>query len=538
MSKNKENNSLECISAIVFRFRDKSTTNTINDHKSIIKDKEFVLWGWWAKSHEKLPSEELNDIRTHLSNTRFFLFHSEKRELYEATCKEFYSKEDRSMDSPAPLHTPAYYNELPCKLWLKFTSIEEVSHEVLGHYSYKKDTSLFLEKRVYNHFIEYNDKAVNTSDELDELFYQQRTIWFLRDKKSTDQITDKKSEMKFRSTISKDFYKCNSNRLLLLSDTHFSNEMNKHIFALDDDDNDDLTKTSLYEAIEAEMKDFPVLAGLLMAGDFTYKPIPEEFALVKGFINKLKEKFSLKEEQLILVPGNHDIAFSDDPDDNTKYKQVKVAAREAQKEYSNFYHQIYGIYPNEYLCTVKRLILKNNLPVEIIGLNSNYLQQDKNHFIGQGFVGRRQLEFIKTEMELAKQEDTYSFRILMLHHHLIPVEFRTVPKFDVAQSVTLDSGAIQEFIAQNKIKLVVHGHAHQDHFIKAGFPIKKENEEFHEYYILGLGSAGAQIQQGAQNSFTTLDFDTIGKIKIAVMQITPNGYSNQKILLTHTLNLC
>ena len=172
----------------------------------------------------------------------------------------------------------------------------------------------------------------------------------------------------------------------------------------------------------------------------------------------------------------------------------------------------------------------------MIGLDSNILQQQEGRFVGQGFVGQHQLSYIYTQMELLKNYDVYSYRILVLHHHIMPAWYQENPEKDHSYSVLLDSGRLQEFIKKYRVKLVIHGHNHENLFTKITIPASKHSgEDDYTYHIIGIGSAGAKdVSPANPNVIGLLSFEKRGMVKYINIPISPNGQDLQ----SHEYEFC
>lgn len=515
------------IDAIILKFKDKGTEDTIESHKNIIGQNGYVWWGWWSKDYENLPEKEFQEIKKQLENNKkkivFFLYHTKKEILYKATCEEIIFRIE-GMNCPDD-KSPAYYKDYPVKAWMKFCEIHETEKEnFIEKYTFLADSLIdekHKEKTSLSSFVDC--KAIDF-----ELFsYQKRTIWFLRNSKPTDNtLPSIKQYTMLMDNIARNFYKADGTSFLILSDLHFTEIENKHAFSLANDGVD----SSLSEVIFSVVKETKI-SGIIIAGDFTWCASEKEFGFAEQFILKLMERYGIKRNQIIFVPGNHDIAFLKNFTGKfEKNKTVEVASKEARNNYMNFYDSIFHIKPNEdFLCSARRILLRNNLPVEIIGLDSNVLQQQEDRFVGQGFVGQHQLSYIHTQMELLENSDVYSYRILVLHHHLIPAWYQDNPEKDHSYSVLLDSGRLQEFIKKYRIKLVIHGHNHENRFTKITIPaMVGSKEEDYTYHIIGIGSAGAKdVSTANPNVIGMLNFQKQGKVKYINIPIAPTGQELQ-----------
>ncbi len=101
-------------STVILRFRDLVTEKdaTIGRHKEIIKNKNYVWWGWWNKGNERVPYDEFSVMRGRIDETLdLYLIDSGQRKLYKAQCCGIKYSDDEKMKSPEIDHTPDYYNK-------------------------------------------------------------------------------------------------------------------------------------------------------------------------------------------------------------------------------------------------------------------------------------------------------------------------------------------------------------------------------------------------------------------------------------------
>lgn len=85
--------------------------------------------------------------------------------------------------------------------------------------------------------------------------------------------------------------------VLHLSDLHFGSEADAHNW-----------HSQLVDDLLNELS-CPRLDGIILSGDITNTASVEEFGAAATFISKLMEEFSLGPEQIVLVPGNHDLSW-------------------------------------------------------------------------------------------------------------------------------------------------------------------------------------------------------------------------------------
>lgn len=509
---------------LLMRFRDFSEKDSIEDHKIIINKNNYTWAGWWARTMEQVPLKKIKELKAvaNTSSLDLFLFNYVKNTIYLASVIDiaFGVNPKELIPSPEPQFTPDYYNADDLQVWFKIESIEICSPAIIESYSYQ-DYDLFP---VHNDksFSAYDDKLVES---LDKLAVQERTLILLRSKKNTDKSIDSINEVRRipKKCFSDGFELTDSNSILLCSDLHFSTDDKN--FAFDDFNNEPTVhKKKLAGAVKRLVRK-EQFSSLICPGDFTFKACSEEFKKATDFVVSVSNNHGIEKQNIVIVPGNHDMKFSEKPNN----KKITYNGEEAKKEYINFFKSIYGITPNEHLAIGKKILLKNRLPIEIVGLNSNCLQQEKGHFVGMGFVGDNQLDMVAEGMGWENNLDkTYAYRILVLHHNLYPVELVQEPKKNHFYSLCLDAGAIVEFINKYKINLVIHGHKHKNYFMQAGGMTDENPSHFN---IFSLGSASSTDLGGGTNNCNcigVLDFNEYGYLKIKTYAIDNQSDVNSK----------
>lgn len=521
------------LKTIILRFRDLSIPDTIVAHKKIIDVSEYVWWGWWAKPREKVPIDEfnfLNNLIMSQGELIIYLLDSGNGVLYEAVCTDIHFHNGLKESTPEPDKTPEYYRDNSYRIWFKFSCISDKFPEsdalnIIHKYSYLRVDNFFVSGK--SPFSGFYDKQVYS---LSELCEQQRSIWFLKDKEKGDKIHEiysyNNEYLNDGGSLSS-IRVLKSNEILWFSDIHFSDKY--HSFIEKEGDNN---KLSIRLSKELQKLGINYPSFIIISGDLTYTASEKEFEYAESFMKDINSLFELNCSHYAIVPGNHDISFSEEEFDEKR--PVTVAFEKAKKPYVDFYKKYFGMEPEEKLFSVHRFLTKNLQPIEVICLNSCLLQQEKGHFQGMGFVGNDQIS--EVEKYLKKTQDSKVFRILVMHHHLLPVLFKENPEADRMYSMMLDSEAISEFIVRNKIRLLLHGHTHKEFYSEI---IRKvnDNKKF-KYYVVGIGSIGVRSEELSDNStnmFAVLNVE-YDKIVINQYSIYPDG-QNSKLLNSYDIPL-
>lgn len=504
------------IETLILRFRDGLASNsTIEDHQSLISTEKYVWWGWWSKPQETIPAATFSSMCVKIRGNQalpIYLFDSGTLLLYKANCEEIKYTNDK-MKLPPPddgKATPSYYRENSYLAWFKLTSIEPCDEDVLQGYSYV-DVDEFYSDGL-SHFQAFGNKAIFNAEELHN---QQRTIWFIRPKRPDDKSHEIKSFMqseKVATNVDSTFKVLPYDKILWLSDLHFSKE--HHAFTNTQTENNSLLRR-LSDVLSKE-KVNP--STVIISGDITFKALEDEYKQAEEFIKDMNSVYSLDSSSYAITPGNHDLAFSDSPDKPDS--EITKTYPEAQKNYNVFYNKVFGCSPTEELYSIRRFLTPDLVPMEIICVNSCYLQQCKDSFQGLGYVGSNQMG--KLAKELILTDHASPIRILVMHHHLMPVMYKETPQYDKAYSLTLDAEAVAQFICQHNIKVVLHGHNHKEFYAEVTRKIKENKKKF---YIIGLGSSGVKAEElsdGRQNMFAVI---TTKKANMTVkgLSLSPAG---------------
>ena len=191
------------------------------------------------------------------------------------------------------------------------------------------------------------------------------------------------------------------------------------------------------------------VGGLLVSGDLTWRGVRGEFELATKFIDYVKSWSKITASQILVCPGNHDLAFSSEP--WTKGIPATETGDASVAEYRHFYEQLYEVKPtNEFACG-RRYWVPDGEIIDIASLNSSVLQQVAEAFQGQGFLGAPQLSQAAEAMKWSRDPSrAKGFRMCMLHHHVVPILHREHPEVGKAASVVYDAGAFMRWLVENE----------------------------------------------------------------------------------------
>ncbi|EOC9628580.1 TPA: metallophosphoesterase [Klebsiella pneumoniae] len=525
---------------IILRFRDLVTPagETITLHQDIIKSKESVWWGWWAKADEQCP-RDFNILKTKISEKNpleIYLFDSGQLKIYVANLIGISTNFDKH-SCPVRDMTPPYYSDQQYSVWFNFSSIAEVTDclSLINGLAYSGAVNDFFKNN--DMFQIYSDKQISS---LLELRCQDRTIWFVDEfdssKHKTHEIILSNANVSVPSVFQKKPIELTEGRLLWLSDLHFDENKKYHQF-----DQRDQKKLS------AIIKDWgQEVEGVLISGDITWRATENEFKQAQEFIENLCSSKRVNIDGIGMCPGNHDVSFSEGYSTDVKNALEKYhemqhgegrlsndewesliavdVLPEFKRNYEKFFRNIVSTDANQYLSMGKRFLIMNQKVVDVCFLNSNSLQQHKLAFQGQGYVGVKQRDDAATEMEWKRNKKiTGGYRVVVLHHNLYPVNYAETPYIGVASGLVYDTEAILKWCFENGVDLILHGHTHERCVTKIS---RKVDNQDKSVWIVSLGSTG--VIQGhlvGCNEFAELDFEG-DRIKVMFYNIKHNTIEN------------
>lgn len=442
------------------------------------------FWLPWKNRAEVFPKSEIKSVTEGVYSI-FLLNKGAKKQLYRIQTDGFYfSEDDRDVEfkNKNGEKTIADFKNIKSQLWIKITDIQEQEKpsEFLKNYSFCPDINPGESKQFEKL---YNKRVFGRSF----LIKSEYCIFFLR---KDDDAQYPETQLKPRqSKYAKVFTTVEGNRILLISDLHCPFEEPRDKTAPSHED-------KLLSVAKCKKP-----SALIVAGDFSDKSNLAGYDDAARFISRLCVQNNIMQEALVFVPGNHDIGYSDETGINLEYSKETT-----KKQYKIFYKEMLSCDPKQSLCRGSKIILKNGLPVEILGLNSIPYEQEADQR-GFGLLTDAHLKKAASQMGWNENDRTYAYRILVFHHPLFPVGDRSnYDKNERKQEVIINAQTVYNFINTYGINLVITGHAHTDGYLR----FFREGDFGGECIWLGLGSCGSQC---SEKSIYCLNFDKYGEVE-------------------------
>jgi hypothetical protein len=371
----------------LFRFRD-LVGSTLIEHRKVIREQGRCWWGWWKRPTEDDRAEVWDALARDASVDNpqpVGLFDSGSGKVFLAWVQGVTGPRagrEAGGHPRVPMEenslVPQYYRDSPFSFaWMKLGAIDNNPIDFFGHYSFSAVPKL----PNYSPIVldRFTGKVIIEPDELRGM---DTTIWEVRPRQKDDEA--EKILLSIQSVPEPISYQpilVKGNTILHITDLHYAagKHRDQHRWGLEGE-----RRTTMAEAIlgatQAEKIGF-----VIVTGDLTFLGSDEEFSHASKGISRLLGTFGLGTDNLIIIPGNHDIVWTQDADYNDNADVVQ-APPEATANYRRFYQALFRHDPNEHLSMGRRLLLRSGVSVDVVALNSNSLETGKKFLAGMGRV--------------------------------------------------------------------------------------------------------------------------------------------------------
>jgi len=270
-------------------------------------------------------------------------------------------------------------------------------------------------------------------------------------------------------------------RILQLSDIHFGARSHYGPGL-------DLRAYQLADEIQACLGDLPTSFDcVVFSGDLTCYGEEMGFRVSQRLAEQFVLRGWMRVEDLLIIPGNHDILFGERSDDAGSYHGPLM-----REDRESLYRKYY------YLMTLRELpgeclgVLKMfpDRKIAIAGLDSCRIESWEN--AGFGYIGfdqlHREMEDLWERHEQSSAEPWR--RLAFVHHHLDVMlwfdQAMATPDWRRSISITLDAEDILKGLAKYGVDFVGHGHMHR--------PDVREERNVHagEARIISAGSVAVR----------------------------------------------
>ena len=441
--------------AIALRFRDTTPgIDTIVEHRAMLIRAGTVGWGWWKKTFEADQSEHIMARLAEGGKLQILILDRSTERAFLCRCVGFHAPSQADAAT-----VPAYYRDHVDVTAGVFTlqSIDDV---------------------VYD-------------PQLGDLVGEQTFLWIGSKADPALGHLATPAEARGRSCV------------LHLSDLHFGSDygFRRQGEALGLGD----PRKTVTDCVVADLERLGLshdVAAIIVTGDFMthgkYEDEHKQAALDE--FEELRQRLGLGREQLIAVPGNHDVVrYPEGAKIDVRQNAVdRQATYEHETHFRTFVDQLIGRDWKASLNYVRRVRL-GDADLDVCVVNSCTITATE--WTEYGYVGKSGLDAIA---ELGEQPvERPTFRFLALHHHLLPVANVEVPK-SKGVTLTLDAADILAAGQRASVHVALHGHQHKAKVAKYQSLGLNGEASTGPIYVVANGSAGAKnarLPAGELNTF-------------------------------------
>jgi 3',5'-cyclic AMP phosphodiesterase CpdA len=495
----------------LFRFRD-LVGSTLTEHRKVIDRHGRCWWGWWKRPTEDDRTEVWGALAAEASVANpqpVGLFDSGSGQVFLAYVQQVIpprgireeGAHPRVPDEENDL-VPQYYRDSPFSFaWMKLVKIEDAPLNFFGNYSFSTLPKLPNYSPIA--LARFTGKVIVEPDELRGM---DTTIWEVRPRQAGDE--PEKILLSIQSIPEPISYQpilVKGNTILHITDLHYAigKHRPQHRWALEGEG-----RTTMAEAILAATQSENI-GFVIVTGDLTFLGSDDEFTEASKGVARLLGTLGLGTDNLIVIPGNHDIVWTQeaDYDENAAVVQAPPAATAT---YRRFYRALFRHDPNDHLSMGRRLLLPSGVSVDVAALNSNSLETGKNFLAGMGRVQESAFQEVANKLKWEETVPSLSLKLLALHHHLTLTEnLEAAADYYRGFGIAIDAVRIQRLAAQYGVQVALHGHKHRAFIWRSGvYQLPEDAQRRYrcgELSILGGGSAGSTETSGPRNYFNLLD---------------------------------
>jgi hypothetical protein len=499
----------------LLRYRD-LVEHTLDRHREVVLTHGYTYWGWWKRPGEPPRLEVWESLSRAIETdgqVQIGLFDSGtgKAHLAQVTAvippqfDEFGELQFIPLESSERDKVPSYYRDsTEGRAWLKLSVIANNDFPLFEEWSY--DEPPILPGFTLSQRRQFEGKRLSDAIELRAM---DTTVWSIRqalaDDRSGQVLTARPQLLSGNDATPID---CPGDWLLHITDSHFAETPNRdqHVWRLEAED--DTTRPSMVNALVSSLKKHERTVGaVLVSGDLTFLTSDAEFAHArKSLFRLLVRELKLTLEHLVVIPGNHDVAWSN----QTTYASdapVTNAPAVATAAYRKFYFDLFGYDSNADLSMSRRYVFSGGNLIDIVAVNSSSLEQGKDFLSGMGKVQESALLNATTTMDWS-QPGT-GLRILSLHHHVaLTDDVEPYSGYPFGFGIAVDAPRILRLAAREGVHLILHGHKHRAFIwrsIAYELPDKTlEDQRSRSINIIGGGSVGSSDTDGKLNYFNLI----------------------------------
>ena len=224
-----------------------------------------------------------------------------------------------------------------------------------------------------------------------------------------------------------------------------------------------------------------------LTGDLTEAGESKQFAAARAFIDGMSSKpllgCTLSENDVFIVPGNHDLAFSDE---SAAKRWVEYCLFEAEhrKRMGVAAHMLDPSRPSD----LSTIVAGDGLVVA--QLNScAYIRKDDKSEVNRGHIDTEALIRLDEQLvQLSEQARDGAVKIALIHHH--PVVLPMLVDAGKGYDGVVNANPLLTLLAKHRFHAVLHGHKHAPHTFSYDAVCAWTSVPVQPMMVIAGGSAG------------------------------------------------
>lgn len=196
---------------------------------------------------------------------------------------------------------------------------------------------------------------------------------------------------------------------------------------------------------------------LLIPGDMTESAHPEEVLIASEAITKIQEKLEVPENNVVYVPGNHDVDWALlDPRDSTgtRWRHRYMALEESQFIFDSINKR--GIADGGLLHD-KYFNVWEYDDFIVLGYNSASTDK-KDERVHHGDIVIDHVKAMKDQLSAMNLSNDRRIKVCLVHHHLRNYPLPTPKSYD--PSIANNGECLIDLLLDYGFDLIIHGHRH------------------------------------------------------------------------------
>jgi ABC-type branched-subunit amino acid transport system substrate-binding protein/predicted MPP superfamily phosphohydrolase len=304
-----------------------------------------------------------------------------------------------------------------------------------------------------------------------------------------------------------------SMRILHLSDLHFGSSTDAHLW-----------HGQLVEDLQRNLG-VHKLDALILSGDIANRSTSEEYQAAIEFVNELRQDFSLNAEQIIIVPGNHDLNWElsrqayvlkdrdrcqpNELEEGCYIPLTDDAVRVIQQEkYPQRFIKFKSFY-DRYKASIKPYSLESSQQysldiigndILVVGLNSAW--QIDHHYRDRANINTYALTNALNEIRRTELYNNSRIKIAVWHHPI-----------NSSHEDRIRDGDFLQRLAVNDFQLFLHGHVHRAENDEFRYDQNKDGRKLSRICAGTFGSPTRSLNTGIPWQYNLLTF-TDDKVRV------------------------